>query len=181
LLQARLLAGSGSPALASSISTTFSPEVAAWAPEIARWAAENGLEPDLVATVMQIESCGSQRAVSPSGAQGLFQVMPFHFRGDEAPLDPETNARRGLGYLAEALRLAGGRVDLALAGYNAGHSAIPLPRSAWPEETQRYVYWGAGILDDIDAGRLPSPRLEEWARSGGARLCAEARASQALP
>jgi soluble lytic murein transglycosylase-like protein len=103
---------------------------------------------------------------------GLFQVMPYHFDGEEDPYDPETNAHRGLSYLSTALRLAQGRVDLALAGYNGGHSAISLPPAEWPSETQRYVYWGSGILADVYAGRVPSPRLEEWQRAGGAWLCA---------
>jgi soluble lytic murein transglycosylase-like protein len=166
---------------AEAISPALAPEVRAWTPEIVRWAQEYNLEPELVATVMQIESCGSPRAVSRSGARGLFQVMPYHFQGDEDPFDPEVNARRGLSYLAEALRLAGGRADLALAGYNAGHSAIFLPPTAWPEETRRYVYWGSGILDDISTGRLPSPRMQEWAAAGGASLCAEARAAASIP
>jgi len=165
-----------SPVEAPALSPAFTPEVQAWTPEILHWSQEQGLDPSLVAVVMQIESCGSDRAVSRSGARGLFQVMPFHFRAEEAPFDPETNARRGLSYLAEALRLSGGRVDLALAGYNAGHSAIFLPPAEWPDETQRYVYWGSGILADITAGRIPSPRLEEWLRAGGARLCAAERA-----
>jgi soluble lytic murein transglycosylase-like protein len=182
-LQARLESlSAASGAGAESISTVFAPEVRFWAPKIVRWAQEYNLAPDLVATVMQIESCGSSWAVSRSGARGLFQVMPYHFQGGEDAFDPETNARRGLSYLAEALNLARGRVDLALAGYNAGHSAIFLPPAAWPEETRRYVHWGSGILDDIAAGRLPSPRLEEWAAAGGARLCAEARSvATALP
>jgi soluble lytic murein transglycosylase-like protein len=159
-----------------SLSAAFTPEVQGWAPEILRWAHEQGLSPDLVGTVMQIESCGYAQATSPSGARGLFQVMPFHFVAAEDGYDPETNARRGLAYLSEALRLADGRVDRALAGYNAGHSALWLPPAEWPAETERYVYWGAGILDDIAAGRIPSPRLEEWLSAGGARLCAEARA-----
>jgi len=155
------------------ISAVFTPGVLAWAPKITAWAREFALDPNLVATVMQIESCGAVGAISPSGAMGLFQVMPFHFEGQEDPYDPETNARRGLSYLSAALRLAQGRVDLALAGYNGGHSAISLPPAEWPSETQRYVYWGSGILADIDAGRVPSPRLEEWQRAGGGQLCAQ--------
>ncbi len=164
------------PVSSASISAAFTPGVLAWAPQITAWAHEFDLDPDLVATVMQIESCGAVGATSPSGAMGLFQVMPYHFEGEEDPYDPETNARRGLSYLSAALRLAQGRVDLALAGYNGGHSAISLPLAEWPSETQRYVYWGSGILADIDAGRVPSPRLAEWQRAGGARLCAESPA-----
>ena len=123
---------------------------------------------------MQIESCGHARAVSSAGAAGLFQVMPFHFLEAEDPLDPETNARRGLAYLQRALDLAGGRADLALAGYNGGHSKITRPPETWPAETRRYVYWGSGVLEDIRTGAAPSPRLAEWLAAGGAGLCRQA-------
>ena len=102
---------------------------------------------------MQIESCGDPGARSGAGAQGLFQVMPFHFASGEAALDPETNARRGLGYLARSLELAGGRVDLALAGYNGGHSRISQSAELWPDETRRYVAWGSAIYADAASGR----------------------------
>jgi soluble lytic murein transglycosylase-like protein len=159
------------PRPAPSLSTVFHPRVQRWEPEILRWAGAYGLDPNLVATVMQIESCGDPRAVSRSGAQGLFQVMPFHFEAGEDMQDPETNASRGLPYLAESLLLAEGDVELALAGYNGGHGVIPRARSEWPDETRRYVYWGAGIYADAAAGRTASPRLAEWLAAGGMSLC----------
>ncbi len=128
-----------------------------WSSEIEAWSAQYGLPAPLVATVMQIESCGDPRARSGAGAQGLFQVMPFHFAADEAALDPETNARRGLGYLARSLELAGGRVDLALAGYNGGHSRISQAAELWPDETRRYVAWGSAIYADAASGRIGLP------------------------
>ncbi|MBI1856315.1 MAG: transglycosylase SLT domain-containing protein [Chloroflexi bacterium] len=50
-----------------------------WAAAISRWANASNLDPNLVAVVMQIESCGNPSARSSAGAMGLFQVMPFHF------------------------------------------------------------------------------------------------------
>jgi hypothetical protein len=76
-----------------ALAAFFSPQVLAWEPEILRWSSGFGLDPDLVATVMQIESCGDRNAVSRSGAQGLFQVMPFHFSAGEDKRNPEVNAR----------------------------------------------------------------------------------------
>lgn len=159
------------PHPASRLSAVFRPEVRSWEPEILRWADSYGLDPNLVATVMQIESCGDPRAVSRSGAQGLFQVMPFHFEAGENMQDPETNARRGLPYLAESLLLAKGDIELALAGYNGGHAVIGWDRADWSAETQRYAYWGAGIYADASAGRAESPRLAEWLAAGGSGLC----------
>ncbi|MBN1439473.1 MAG: transglycosylase SLT domain-containing protein [Anaerolineales bacterium] len=155
----------------SPIASFFMPTVRAWEADIARWAEEYGLDPNLAATVMQIESCGDPRAVSPSGAQGLFQVMPYHFEAGEDMRNPETNARRGLAYLTRSLLLAQGDVRLALAGYNGGHGVISWDEADWPEETRNYAYWGGGIYADAAAGGSVSPRLEEWLAAGGTSLC----------
>jgi soluble lytic murein transglycosylase-like protein len=145
-----------------------------WSSDILRWSEIYNLDPNLVATVMQIESCGHPSVLSSSGAIGLFQVMPFHFPHGEDPFDPETNAKRGLGYLARGLGLSGGRMDLALAGYNGGHGVISRDQSQWAPETQRYVSWGNGILNDIASGRTTSPSLQAWLQAGGERLCRSA-------
>ncbi len=162
----------------SGLSPIFTPEVQSWADKIVDWAARYQLDPNLVATVMQIESCGWSSAVSSSNAQGLFQVMPFHFAPDEPMQDPDTNAQRGLAYLALGLTRAGGDVRKALAGYNGGHSQIGRVSSLWPAQTQRYAYWGAGIHAEAASGQAVSPRLQEWLQAGGASLCA--RAAQSL-
>ncbi|NIM05603.1 MAG: transglycosylase SLT domain-containing protein, partial [Armatimonadetes bacterium] len=93
------------------------------------------LDPNLVAVVMQVESCGHPKVRSAAGAQGLFQVMPFHFSRDEDPLNPETNAARGLAYLAASLRIAQDDPSNALAGYNGGHGIIGKEPREWPPET----------------------------------------------
>jgi soluble lytic murein transglycosylase-like protein len=160
------------------LSPVFTAEVQHWEPEIETWAAAYSLDPNLVATVMQIESCGNPQAVSGAGAQGLFQVMPYHFAAGEDMLDPATNAARGLGYLASALKLSDGQAGLALAGYNGGHSQIGRDASLWPGETRRYYYWGTGIYEEASAGSTDSARLAEWLAAGGANLCA--RAAQQL-
>ncbi len=158
----------------------FTPEVRYWAADIQRWAAAHDLDPLLVATVMQIESCGDPRAVSRAGARGLFQVMPYHFQDDENPLDPETNARRGLGYLRQMLDRTDGDVRLALAAYNGGPARIGQPEDWWPAETRRYVQWGWGIYQDAQAGRASSPTLEAWLAAGGRYLCHQAQANLPL-
>jgi hypothetical protein len=153
------------------VSAVFSSSVMFWAPDIERWSVEHGLNPNLAATVMQIESCGHPTIQSHSGAIGLFQVMPYHFATGEHPLEPETNAARGLAYLVKSYRAADGRLPLALAGYNGGIGVIAQQRSQWSQETRRYVRWGMGILKDIAAGLDQSPTLQSWLQHGGERLC----------
>lgn len=159
---------------AAALAPQFTPTVQFWAADIERWSTEYGLPSTWIATVMQIESCGYPSARSRAGAAGLFQVMPFHFARGEDPLDVETNARRGLAYLAGAYASAAGDAGRAFAGYNGGHGLIHLPSTQWPAETQRYAHWGAGILSDIEAGTMPSPTLAAWLDAGGSRLCRQA-------
>jgi soluble lytic murein transglycosylase-like protein len=145
-----------------------------WEDKIVKWANERELDPNLVATVMQIESCGDPKALSPAGAMGLFQVMPYHFNTSEDPYHPNTNAKRGLAYLREALDRYNS-VRLAFAGYNGGISTAGKAENLWKAETQRYVYWGTNIYQDARQGMSHSPTLDEWLSHGGASLCAQAR------
>ncbi|HSM72364.1 MAG TPA: transglycosylase SLT domain-containing protein [Anaerolineales bacterium] len=160
----------------ANLSPIFTQEIQYWAKDITRWANASSLDPNLVATVMQIESCGDPRAVSSAGAMGLFQVMPYHFQTNENPYNPNTNALRGLGYLSRSLNTARGNVRLALAGYNGGIGVIPRGEWTWASETMRYVYYGAPIYEDARAGLTASPTLEEWYRKYGAGLCRQASA-----
>lgn len=156
------------------ISAVFSDEVKYWETDIVRWAGEHSLDPDMVATIMQIESCGDPQAISIAGAQGLFQVMPFHFTSGENMTDPNTNARRGMNYFAERLVQTAGDVGKAFAGYNGGHVAAGSSWENWAAETQRYYVWATGIYEDAKAGLTDSPTLQEWYAAGGASLCQQA-------
>ncbi len=156
------------------ISPIFTREVQYWAADITRWANASSLDPNLVAVILQIESCGNPFARSSAGAMGLFQVMPFHFHFGENPYNPETNALRGLGYLARSLQTANGDARLALAGYNGGIGVISRYEWMWQGETKRYVYYGAPIYEDARSGATSSPMLDEWYAKYGAGLCRDA-------
>jgi soluble lytic murein transglycosylase-like protein len=172
--------GAGATAEPGILAPFFSSSVQFWGAAIQRWAQSVGLEPNLIATVMQIESCGDPEAVSSAGARGLFQVMPFHFKTNENPLDPETNARRGLAYLKKSIDLAKGNIRQALAGYNGGTSLVGGDEQNWSAETNDYAYWGEGIYHEAQAGRGQSSFLDQWLAHGGARLCHQARARLGL-
>ncbi len=167
----------GPQAAAAPLSSVFTPEVQYWAPLIRAWAQAYQIDPNLIATLIQIESCGDPYVTSSAGAQGLFQVMPFHFEPGEDMLEPHTNARRGLDYLLGSLQRADGHVGLALAGYNGGHSVIWRGWAAWSEQTRRYYRWGTGIYFEAISGAESSPTLQEWFAVGGMRLCANAARS----
>jgi len=157
-----------------TLAALFTPEIQFWAADLIRWSGEHGVDPNLAATVMQIESCGNPDARSSAGASGLFQVMPFHFLVTENAYNPETNALRGLNYLASSLKHSAGDARLALAGYNGGIGVISRAESTWAAETIRYAYWGSGIYADAAQNASQSGRLDEWLKAGGAGLCRKA-------
>jgi hypothetical protein len=159
---------------ATGISPIFTKEIQHWGPEIVRWSAEAGVDPNLAATVMQIESCGDPRAVSSAGAMGLFQVMPFHFRAGENGYNPDTNALRGLNYLSRSLAAASGDARLALAGYNGGIGVISRGEWTWHAQTHRYVQYGWPIYRDALNGDTSSDSVQEWYSRYGASLCRQA-------
>jgi soluble lytic murein transglycosylase-like protein len=173
--------GAAAPVASSALSPIFTKEIQHWGNDIVRWANAAGVDPNLAATVMQIESCGDPRATSRSGATSLFQVMPFHFNFGENPYDPETNAMRGMNYLSRSLQAAGGNARLALAGYNGGIGVISRSEWAWPSETKRYVLYGAPIYEDARNGATSSASLTEWYQNYGASLCRQAAQRLGIP
>ncbi|GMQ77742.1 MAG: hypothetical protein BMS9Abin02_0230 [Anaerolineae bacterium] len=164
----------------SLLAPFFTDEVMYWAPEIMKWSAAYGVDPNIIAIIMQVESCGDPRALSSAGAMGLFQVMPFHFSAGEDGFDPETNSRRGLNYFLGRMEQTGGDVGLSFAGYNGGHVAAGTTWEYWAAETQRYYVWTTGIFQDVNSKQAESETLERWLQAGGASLCQQAAARLGL-
>lgn len=166
-----ILTGIGQPEEISVIAPFFTREIDHWNTEISRWATQYNLDPNLLATVMQIESCGDSSVSSVAGAQGLFQVMPFHFATGENQLDPDTNAMRGANFLNLCLDYSNGDAGLAMACYNGGPGVVDMPSSDWFAETQRYYNWGTTIYADAQANVTTSSALQSWLDAGGSVLC----------
>ena len=103
----------------------------------------NGVRPDLVRAVMQVESAFNPYARSPKGAMGLMQLMPATAQqfGVRNPFNPAENVRAGVAYLRELLDRYENNEELALAAYNAGPGAVDKHGQTVPpyRETQNYV------------------------------------------
>jgi len=100
-----------------------------------------GLEPALVLGLIQVESAFRKYAMSPVGAQGYMQVMPFWTRvigdGDRMKLfNLQTNLRYGCSILRMYLDMEGGNLYLALGRYNGSRGQPEYPnavRAAWKQ------------------------------------------------
>ena len=102
-----------------------------------------GVDPYFIYCVIHQESGFSSTALSPKGAQGLMQLMPGTAAryGVMNANDPAQNIMGGTRYLKDLIRLFPGRIDLVLAGYNAGEGAVIRYGQTIPpyKETQNYV------------------------------------------
>jgi soluble lytic murein transglycosylase len=93
-------------------------------------AAEFGLDPLLFAALVRQESVFDAEALSPAGARGLAQLLPSTAALTARGLDvtfypdwitlPDLNLHLGAAHFAELLRRYDGRVEAAVAAYNAG-------------------------------------------------------------
>lgn len=100
------------------------------------------LQPGLVLALIQIESGFDPYAVSPVGAQGMMQVMPFWKkeigREHDNLIDLETNLRYGCTILKHYINREKGKLAEALARYNGSYGKFWYPEKvlvAWEK------YW----------------------------------------
>lgn len=144
------LANQPSPALTATADGGFDSSSLAWTTGsnridglIRQYGAQYGVDPYLIYCLMSQESSFIAGAVSPKGAQGLMQLMPGTAAryGVTNPYDVAQNIKGGTRYLKDLLTMFNGRVDLALAGYNAGEGAVMKYGYTIPpyDETRSYV------------------------------------------
>ena len=110
-------------------------------------ASRNGLDPQMVLGLIQVESGFRKYAVSSSGARGYMQVMPFWIKSIGVPSQNlfalRSNLRYGCVILRHYLNIENGDYFRALGRYNGS-----LGRPEYPEAVQaawrgRWKYDGA--------------------------------------
>lgn len=104
--------------------------------------ARYGVDPALLAGLIEQESHFDPTVGSPAGAQGLTELMPETAAslGVTDPHDPAQSIEAGARLLSEKLAEFGGDTELALAAYNAGSGAVQQYGGIPPyPETQEYV------------------------------------------
>ena len=114
-------------------------------------------------------------------------VVDFGGRLEQQLADPAVNVPAGARYLNYLLKLFPGRLDLALAAYNAGEGAVRKAGQAIPpfKETRNYVKAVLGIYEQLQAGKphtaahFASVSLQ--APAAGGQAAAHARVRMTLP
>ena len=138
------------PALVVTAASAFVASESAWSTGDSRvdilvrfYGNKYGVDPYLIYCLMHQESKFSTIATSPKGAQGLMQLMPGTAAryGVTNPYDVAQSIMGGTRYLKDLLQMFSGRIDLALAGYNAGENAVIKHGYTVPpyQETRNYV------------------------------------------
>ena len=107
-----------------------------------RFSRANDLPPALVHAIIKAESNGQRNAVSPKGAKGVMQLMPFTSKRLRVsdPFDPIENIEGGIKYIKELLVTFEGNLTNTVAAYNAGPAAVRKYGGVPPyQETRLYV------------------------------------------
>ena len=134
-------------------------------PLIIESAKRYGIDPRILRTVCFIESRFRPSAVSPKGARGLMQFMPATAvaYGLQNPHDPKAAIDAAAHYLRDLLRKFRGRVDLALAAYNAGEGTVESFQTGRP-----HVLASGKIINPrrlITGGVPPYPETRRYVKS----------------
>ena len=117
-------------------------------------ATRHALAPELIESVILVESNFEARAVSRKGARGLMQLMPATAArlGVRNVFDVRQNVEGGVRHLRYLVDLYGGNLALALAAYNAGVEAVGRYGGIPPyAETRAYVQ---RVLRSVALARL---------------------------
>ena len=118
--------------------TFLSEELQSWIRESSE---RHKVDPNLVASIMHVESRGNPTALSPRGAYGRMQLMPATAAALNVDrYDERQNIEGGVKLLAELERKFNGNRVLMAAAYNAGEPAVRRHNGVPPfAETQAYV------------------------------------------
>jgi hypothetical protein len=168
---------------------------------------QHGIDARLLWVIAYLESRFRPQVISPKGARGLMQLMPataarWGVRNPYEPAQAITGAARYIQYLEQ--RFAG-RVDLTLAAYNAGETAVAAYRAGRTvrvghklinpfglrtdgvppyRETRNYVHSGTALLRRLSVGNpattavyTPAPRAEKLPNSEAVTISTTMRKS----
>ena len=130
----------------------------------------HGIDYSLLKALITAESGFNPYAISPKGAVGLMQLIPPTAErygvtaGKGSTIakkltDPKINIKAGAKYLADLIKMFPGRLELAVAAYNAGEGAVQRAGNKIPNypETQNYVRTVMQLYNGLASTALRTP------------------------
>lgn len=149
----------------------IAPEVKSVQPFLREAAAAHGVDMELLKAIIAVESGYKRDALSPRGAVGLMQITSIaasryasaglvanaNANLQQLLFDPRTNVMTGARMLADLIKRFG-RIDAALAAWNAGEGAVRRAGGRVPPiaETQAHVHLVLELYWALLQSRLPA-------------------------
>lgn len=111
-----------------------------YSPLIEKIAKEEGVDPNVIKSMVRQESGFNPNAKSNAGAMGLMQLMPGTAKDMKVkdPYNAEENIRGGTKYMAYLLKRYDGNYRKAVAAYNGGMGNVDKKGINFCEETKKY-------------------------------------------
>jgi hypothetical protein len=104
----------------------------------------NGIDPAILAGLLETESGFNPKAVSKAGARGIAQIMP-QYHPNVNYNDPVESINYAARYLSSLQRQFGGDMRLALIAYNAGPGNVEKYRGPIPGDAESSSYYSKVI------------------------------------
>lgn len=118
-------------------------------------AARAGFDPQLILSIITVESRFNNYAISKVGARGLMQVMPFWVdqigTSDQSLFDIQTNLRYGCTILRYYLYQEKGDLNRALARYNGSVGQLWYPQLVMQAYND---YWQSAPVVSLKNGKI---------------------------
>jgi hypothetical protein len=112
-----------------------------YGPVVESSARANGIDPAILAGLLEVESGFIPNRVSSAGARGIAQIVPKYHPGVN-PDDPIASIKYAARHIAETQRQFGGDMRLALLAYNGGTPTIAKYRGPIPGSRENQQYYG---------------------------------------
>lgn len=152
IAQTGMVTSSSSSSGGSAVTGSYSGQYSSY---INQAASKYGVDPNLIAAIIQNESNFNQGAISSAGAIGLMQLMPSTAKGlGVNPNDAYQNIMGGTKYISQLISQFGGDLTKAIESYNAGAGNIQ--KGIIPAQTQEYVKNVLASYNSYSGGRAPS-------------------------
>lgn len=190
------------PQADSITSPWIPPTIKRWQAPIDQMAKKYGIDPNLIAIVMTMESGGDPKASSSAGAHGLMQITDLTAKDIASkylkqPTDkydlgkPAVNIEFGAAYLAKLRDVFGewrqgpswdSTVEMVAAGYNGGPGAANrVYKGEGLTDTQTVVYSRDVFNMWRERFQKDSPTYDRWLERGGQALIDAAKADDSRP